>query len=241
LSERRDRRGTLYLVPVDLGGGDARGAIAGSTLEVVRRLDVFVAENARSARRFLKDAGHPRPLREIRIAELDQQGGGPAVTEALARLAAGDDCGLLSEAGCPGIADPGSLLVRAAHEAGVRVAPLVGPSSILLALMAAGMDGQHFAFHGYLPVEPRERARGVKDLETRSHAATQIFIETPYRSAAMLATVLESCRPDTLLCIAADLTLPGELVETRAVGEWKKKPPELGRRRVVFLIWRARP
>jgi 16S rRNA (cytidine1402-2'-O)-methyltransferase len=231
----------LYLVPVDLGGGDARGVLAGATLEVARRLDVFVAENAKSARRFLKEVGHPRPLREIHIGELDPDGGGEAVNEALARLAAGEDCGLLSEAGCPGVADPGSLLVRAAHAAGVRVVPLVGPSSILLALMAAGMDGQHFAFHGYLPVEARDRARSVKELESRSHAATQIFIETPYRSAAMLASLLEACRPDTLLCIAADVTLPEERIETRAVGAWKKKPPDLGRRRVVFLLWRERP
>jgi 16S rRNA (cytidine1402-2'-O)-methyltransferase len=241
LSERRDRGGTLYLIPVDLGGGDARAVLAGTTLEVARRLDLFVAEDAKSARRFLKEAGHPRPLREIHIGELDQEGGGQAVTEALARLAAGEDCGLLSEAGCPGVADPGARLVRAAHEAGVRVVPLVGPSSILLALMAAGMDGQHFVFHGYLPVDARDRARSVKELESRSHAATQIFIETPYRSAAMLATLLEACRPDTLLCVAADLTLPGERVETRAVAAWKKKPPDLARRRVVYLLWRARP
>jgi len=241
LSERREHSGTLYLLPVDLGGGDAQAVLAGKALEVARRLDVFVVENAKSARRFLKEAGHPRPLREIHIAELDQQGGGPAMSGALARLAAGEDCGLLSEAGCPGVADPGSLLVRAAHQAGVRVVPLVGPSSILLALMAAGMDGQHFAFHGYLPVDARDRARRVKDLESRSHSATQIFIETPYRGAAMLATLLEACRPDTMLCLAADLTLPAEQVETRPIAAWKKKPRELSRRRVVFLLWRARP
>jgi 16S rRNA (cytidine1402-2'-O)-methyltransferase len=241
LSEGREHRGTLYLIPVDLGGGDAQAVLAATTLEVARRLDVFIAENAKSARRFLKEAGHPRPLPEIHIGELDPDGGGEAVTAALARLAAGEDCGLLSEAGCPGVADPGSLLVRAAHEAGVRVVPLVGPSSILLALMAAGMDGQHFAFHGYLPVDARERARSVKELESRSHSATQIFIETPYRGAAMLATLLEACRPDTLLCIAADLTLPGEQLETRPIAAWKKAPPELSRRRVVFLLWRARP
>ena len=241
MSEKGDRGGILYLVPVDLGGGDAPALLPGATLEVVRRLGVFVAENAKSARRFLKEAGHPRPLREIHIGELDRDGGGPALVEALARLAAGEDCGLLSEAGCPGVADPGALLVRAAHEAGARVVPLVGPSSVLLALMAAGMDGQHFEFHGYLPVDARDRARRVKALESRSHAATQIFIETPYRGGAMLATLLEACRPDTLLCIAADLTLPGERIETRAVGAWKRKPTDLGRRQAVFLLWRTRP
>jgi 16S rRNA (cytidine1402-2'-O)-methyltransferase len=241
LSEKSGGSGTLYLIPVDLGGDDARAVLAGATLEVTRRLDAFVAENAKSARRFLKEAGHPRPLRELQISQLDPEGGGQAVNEALARLAAGEDCGLLSEAGCPGVADPGARLVRAAHEAGARVVPLVGPSSILLALMAAGMDGQHFAFHGYLPVDAQDRARSVKGLESRSHTATQIFIETPYRSAAMLATLLEACRPDTLLCIAADLTLPEGRVETHPIDAWKKKPPDVGRRRVVFLLWRQRP
>lgn len=241
MSEKRHGCGTLYVIPVDLGGGDAQATLAGATLEVARRLRAFVAENAKSARRFLKEAGHPRPLREIQIAELDREGGGQAVTDALARLAAGEDCGLLSEAGCPGVADPGSVLVRAAHEAGLRVVPLVGPSSILLALMAAGLDGQHFAFHGYLPVEARHRARRVKELESRAHSATQIFIETPYRGSAMLATLLEACRPDTLLCIAADITLRDEQIETRAIEAWKKKRPNLDRRRVVFLLWRERP
>jgi 16S rRNA (cytidine1402-2'-O)-methyltransferase len=240
LSEARTAKGTLYLVPVDLGGGDAPLVLPAATLEVARRLDTFVAENAKSARRFLREAGHPRPLREIHIAALDQDGGGEAVADALARLTAGTDCGLLSEAGCPAVADPGAALVRHAHEAGVRVVPLVGPSSILLALMAAGMDGQHFAFHGYLPADAPERARRVKELEAHSPVATQVFIETPYRSAAMLATLLETCRPDTLLCVAADLTLPAESVETRTVAAWKKKPPDLGRRRAVFLLWRAR-
>jgi 16S rRNA (cytidine1402-2'-O)-methyltransferase len=239
LSEARSGKGALYLIPVDLGGGDAPGVLPAQTLEIARRLETFVAENAKSARRFLKEAGHPRPLREIRIGELDRDGGGEAAADALARLAAGEDCGLLSEAGCPAVADPGAVLVRRAHAAGLRVVPLVGPSSILLALMAAGMDGQHFAFHGYLPAEAAERARRVRELEAHASAATQVFIETPYRSAAMLATLLEACRSDTRLCVAADLTLPTESVETRAVAEWKKKPPDLGRRRVVFLLWRA--
>ena len=232
-------QGTLYLIPVDLGGGDARAVLPGPALEVVRRLDTFVAENAKSARRFLKQAGHPRPLREIRIDELDPDGGGQAATDAIACLAAGVDCGLLSEAGCPAVADPGAAVVRRAHAAGVRVVPLVGPSSILLALMASGMDGQRFTFHGYLPADGAPRARKVKELEARAAAETQIFIETPHRSAAMLGTLLETCRPDTLLCVAADLTLASERVETRAIKTWKAKPPDLSRRPVVFLLWRS--
>jgi 16S rRNA (cytidine1402-2'-O)-methyltransferase len=239
LSDARAGKGTLYLIPVDLGSGDTRAVLPGPALEIACRLDAFVAENAKSARRFLKQAGHPRPLRELRIDVLDPDGGGQAVTDAVARLAAGEDCGLLSEAGCPAVADPGATLVRRAHEAGVRVVPLVGPSSILLALMASGMDGQRFTFHGYLPADGGQRARKVKELEARAAAETQIFIETPHRSAAMLATLLETCRPDSLLCVAADLTLATERVETRAIKRWRTKPPDLSRRPVVFLLWRS--
>jgi 16S rRNA (cytidine1402-2'-O)-methyltransferase len=239
LSEARNGKGTLYLIPVDLGGGDPRAVLPGPTLEAARRLGWFVVENAKTARAFLKQAGHPRPLRELHLGVLDEHGAERAMADALARLATGEDCGLLSEAGCPAVADPGAVLVRRAHEAGVRVVPLVGPSSILLALMASGMDGQRFAFHGYLPADSARRAARAKELEVRASAGTQVFIETPHRSPAMLATLLETCRPDTLLCIAADLTLPTELVETRAIAAWKKKPPDLSRRPVVFLLWRG--
>jgi len=212
-----------------------------ATLEVVHRLDTFVAENAKSARAFLKAAGHPLPLPQIRIRILDEHTTAQDTDALLAPLLAGTDCGLVSEAGCPAVADPGAALVRCAHAAGIRVVPLAGPSSILLALMASGMDGQHFAFHGYLPVEKAERARRIKELDDEARRATQIFIETPYRNDAMLQSLLEHCRRDTRLCIAADLTHGGESVETRAVSEWKKQPPALGRRLVVFLLWRATP
>ena len=228
--------GVLYLVPVGLGG-DARSVLPPATLEIARGLGTFIAENAKTARAFLKAIGHPRPLQQIQFHVLDEHAGQRQVEALLALLLAGEDCGLMSEAGCPAVADPGAALVRRAHEAGVRVIPLVGPSSILLALMASGMDGQRFAFHGYLPVDKAERARRLKELEQRARGETQIFIETPYRNAAMLQSLLEHCRGDTLLCIAADLTLPGGSVTTRAVSEWKKKPPALDRRLVVFLLF----
>jgi 16S rRNA (cytidine1402-2'-O)-methyltransferase len=239
LSEPRAGRGTLYLVPVALGSDEVPSLLPAATLEIACALDIFIAENAKSARRFLKAIGHPRPLRDLRILVLDGHSDARAVEAGLASLLAGTDCGLMSEAGCPAVADPGAALVRRAHEAGVRVTPLVGPCSILLALMASGMDGQHFAFHGYLPVDKVRHERRLKEVEARAVSETQIFIETPYRSASMLSAVLESCRSDTLLCIAADLSLPGEFVATRAVAEWKKKPPDLDRRLVVFLLWRA--
>jgi 16S rRNA (cytidine1402-2'-O)-methyltransferase len=230
-------RGTLYLIPVALGGDNAHALIAPDTIDTARGLRTFIAENAKSARGFLKAIAHPGPLQELKIHTLDEHTRN--VAPFLKLLLSGEDCGLMSEAGCPAVADPGSALVRRAHEAGVRVVPLTGPSSILLALMASGMNGQHFAFHGYLPVERTQRARKLKELEARASDETQIFIETPYRNEALLSALLEQCRGDTLLCIAADLTLPGGFVATRTIAEWKKKPPIIDRRPAVFLLARA--
>lgn len=231
-------KGTLYLIPVALGEEAGPSALPPATLEVARRLRTFFAENARSARHFLKTAGYPHPIQQVRFHLLDEHTREGDLDALLAPLAAGEDCGLMSEAGCPAVADPGAALVRRAHETGIRVVPLVGPSSILLALMASGMNGQRFVFHGYLPVESAQRAATIRMLEAHSEEATQIFIETPYRNAALLQALLEHCRGDTLLSIATDLTLPTESVATRAIGEWKKKPPDLNRRPTVFLLSR---
>ena len=230
-------RGTLYLIPVALGGDNALSLVPPDTIDTARRLRTFIAENAKSARAFLKAIAHPGPLHELKIHTLDEHT--RDVAPLLKLLLSGEDCGLMSEAGCPAVADPGSALVRRAHDAGVRVAPLIGPSSILLALMASGMDGQRFAFHGYLPVEQSERASKLKELEARARDETQIFIETPYRNEALLSALIQHCRGDTLLCIAANLTLPGGFVATRTISEWKKKPPIIDRRPAVFLLSRA--
>jgi 16S rRNA (cytidine1402-2'-O)-methyltransferase len=235
LSDRS--RGTLYLIPVALGGNNAASLVPPATIDAARGLRTFIAENAKSARGFLKTIAHPRPLQELNFHALDEHT--RDVGPLLALLLAGEDCALMSEAGCPAVADPGAALVRLAHQAGVRVVPLVGPSSILLALMASGMNGQRFAFNGYLPVDRIERARRLKDLEARASDETQIFIETPYRNGALLSALLEHCRGDTVLCIAADLTLPGEFVTARTIAEWKKLPPMLDRRPAVFLLSRA--
>lgn len=240
MSEPGARTGTLYLIPVALGGADAQSLLPSATLDAARALRTFVAEDAKSARAFLKAIRHPGPLQELRIDLLNEHTPARDIDALLAPLIAGTDCGLMSEAGCPAVADPGAELVRRAHGAGIQVVPLTGPSSILLALMASGLNGQRFTFHGYLPVEKSKRARSLKDLEARSRGETQIFIETPYRNAAMLDTLLEHCRGDTLLCIAADLTLATESVATRAISEWKKKPPVLDRRLAVFLLYRER-
>ena len=234
-------KGTLYLIPVSFGEDDATAVLPRATLDAVRRLRRFIAENPKSARRFLKSAGYPLPLRDAHVATLDEHTSARELPALLAPLLEGEDCGLLSEAGCPAVADPGADLIRLAHARGVRVVPLVGPSAILLAVMACGLNGQQFAFHGYLPVDGAARARRLRELEdesTRSGAA-QVFIEAPYRNGALLEAILGHCRGDTLLCIAADLTLPGESIATRAVSEWKKKPPALDRRPAMFVLWRS--
>jgi 16S rRNA (cytidine1402-2'-O)-methyltransferase len=235
-------KGTLYLIPVSLGATEAAAVLPQSTLAAVRQLRRFIAENPKSARRFLKSAGYPRPLRDADIATLDEHTPGRELPALIAPLLAGEDCGLMSEAGCPAVADPGAGLVRLAHAHDIRVAPLIGPSALLLALMACGLHGQHFTFHGYLPIGSEERNRKLRELEDAAARTgfTQLFIETPYRNGAMLQAMLGHCRDDTLLCMATELTLAGESIATRTIAEWKKKPPDLDRRPTVFLLLRER-
>jgi 16S rRNA (cytidine1402-2'-O)-methyltransferase len=222
----------LYLVPATLGGAPAQ-VLPAPTIETVRALRDFAVENAKSARAFLAALGMPCPVRELRIALIDVDG-----AALLAPLRAGRSLGVISEAGCPGVADPGQALVAAAHAAGYRVVPLVGPSSLLLALMASGLEGQRFAFRGYLPRDAPGRARRIRALEQASREAqeTQIFIETPYRNDALLAALLECCAPATRLCVAVDLTLPGEEIATRSVAQWRRARTAIGRRPAVFLL-----
>lgn len=228
---------TLYPIPTPLGGSPA-DALPESALAIVRSLQDFVAENAKSARAFLAAVGMPCALRELRIEVLDQNARGDSVRALLFPLREGRALGLLSEAGCPAIADPGALLVAAAHREGFRVAPLIGPSSLLLALMASGLEGQRFGFCGYLPRDKEAREQRIRQLEQRSkaEAATQIFIETPYRNDAMVTSLLRVCAPDTRLCIASDLTLPQESVVTRSIAAWRAFAPTPGRRPSVFML-----
>lgn len=200
-------------------------------LETVRGLKDFVVENAKSARAFLGAVG--LPVRDLHIEEIEDD-----FASLLRPLREGRPLGLLSEAGCPAIADPGAALVEAAHREGFRVVPLVGPSSITLALMASGLEGQRFAFCGYLPREPDERKKRIRELEARSkkERETEIFIETPYRSDVLLAALLDACSPQTRLCVAADLTLPTESVSTSDVSGWRKGGTAIGRRPAVFLL-----
>jgi 16S rRNA (cytidine1402-2'-O)-methyltransferase len=227
----------LYAIPASLGG-PVVDSLPAAVLENVRKLRDFVAENPKTARAFLAEAKMPCPIAQLSILRLDEHTPADAVPSLLAPLRAGRALGLLAEAGCPAIADPGASLVEAAHNEGFRVAPLVGPSSITLALMASGLDGQRFAFCGYLPREPGPRERRIRELEMRSRREreTQIFIETPYRNDALLGGLLARLAPTTLLCVASDLTLPSEKIVTRPVAAWRRSAVTLGRKPTVFLL-----
>jgi 16S rRNA (cytidine1402-2'-O)-methyltransferase len=224
--------GILYAIPTPLGG-TAAGALPAAALQTVRTLKYFVVENAKSARAFLKEAGMPCAIQEIEISDLEAD-----VSKHIKKLQNDISIGLLSEAGCPSIADPGASLVEAAHRENIRVVPLIGPSSIVLALMASGLEGQRFAFCGYLPREAEERKRRIRDLEARSRKEreTQIFIETPYRNDVLLTSLLEVCSSSTSLCVASDLTLPSEQINTRSVTAWRAARHAIGKRPTVFLL-----
>jgi 16S rRNA (cytidine1402-2'-O)-methyltransferase len=211
------------------------------TIDVARTLRHVVVENAKPARQFLKSLAPALPLQQIAIAEIGEAPTPERCAELLSPALAGHDVGFLSDAGCPGVADPGALLVAAAHRAGITVVPLVGPSSILLALMASGMNGQGFAFHGYLPVKPEARAEAIRRLEAESlrtgHA--QLFIETPYRNAALLEALAATCRPATRLCVACDLTTETESVVSQPIRDWRRAPAAAYARRPALFVLQA--
>jgi 16S rRNA (cytidine1402-2'-O)-methyltransferase len=220
----------LYAIPTPLGGSPEE-ALPAPALDTIRTLKDFAVENAKSARAFLGALG--MPVRELSIRTLDDDMAGLMLP-----LREKRPLGLLSEAGCPAIADPGAALVEAAQREGFRVVPLVGPSSIILALMASGLEGQRFAFCGYLPRDAAERKHRIRELEQRSRREreTEIFIETPYRNDALLAALLDACSPATRLCVAADLTLPSETIRTETIGQWRRAAAQIGRRPAVFLL-----
>ena len=234
------RAGTLYLIPSSLGAGTAMQVLPPSTLGVLAQLTAFIVEDPRTARAFLKAAGYPHPLQDAEFQVCNEHTRASEIAGLLQPLLDGRDCGLVSEAGCPAVADPGAAVVRLAHAREVRVVPLVGPSAILLALMTSGLEGQRFAFHGYLPVEATRRRAALIELErdSRRERRTQMFIEAPYRNMQLLRAIFDACRGDTLLCMATDLTLATEAIGTRTIAEWKARaPPALNRRPTVFLLY----
>lgn len=232
------KTGKLYLIPSPLGPGGLH-ALPQHLLSILHGLEYLVAERAKTARAFLKQSGTPKPISAYRIEELNEHTPVGELAALFAPVLQGHDMGVLSEAGCPGIADPGAKLVEIAHLHGAEVVPLVGPSSILLALMAAGLDGQRFAFHGYLAPKTPDMAKDLKRLEALSgnRGGTQVFMETPYRNKAVVEQALLVLLPTTRFCIAADLTLPTQFVRTLPIAAWRKlPPPDLQKRPTIFLI-----
>ncbi|MPS48990.1 SAM-dependent methyltransferase [Methylobacillus sp.] len=231
--------GTLYMLPVTLGADNIQQALPQEVIQLAQGLETFVVENEKTARRFLGLVKTAKPVRELTLLTLNEHTTDTDLPALLAPLLAGQDVGLMSEAGCPGIADPGARLAALAHRKNIRVAPLVGPSSILLALMGSGLNGQRFAFLGYLPSDKQARIQRIKDIErqSRQQQETQIFIETPYRNQHLLEDMLAHCAAETRLCIARNISLPTELIVSKPIKDWKKSElPELHKQPTVFLL-----
>jgi len=233
------KTGNLYLIPCTLGDTPAEQVLSQHVIDIARRLSFFVVEQPKTARHFLSSIKPEQPIQSLHFFTLNEHSNPDELTGLLSPLLEGNDMGVISEAGCPGIADPGADLVRLAHAKGIKVVPLVGPSSILLALMASGLNGQQFAFHGYLPIPEDERIQAIKklEIESRKLKQTQLFIETPYRNEKMFNTLISNCRLETLLCVATDLTLPTESIKMDTIGQWKVLPaPQLHKRPSIFLM-----
>ena len=231
-------KGKLYLIPSPLGDYDPKVVIPAPTLDLLQRIGCYVVEEVRTARRYLSRAGLKGHIQELEFHELNEHTSAAEVERLVALFDDGRDVGLISEAGLPAVADPGSALVALCHRHGIEVVPQVGPSSLMMALMASGLNGQSFTFCGYLPAKTEERRSAIKSIEktSQSKRQTQIFIETPYRNEAMFSDLLQSCRPSTRICIAADITMPDEFIRTKTVAEWKKENPIIGKRPCVFLM-----
>jgi 16S rRNA (cytidine1402-2'-O)-methyltransferase len=229
--------GKIYMVPVTLGDNDYRKVIPDKVLSTIRSLRLFTVEDLRSARRYLKLIDKDFPVNDTTFQELNEHTNESEIGHYLDPVLKGSDMGIMSEAGLPGIADPGSLLVSLAHRKKIKVIPLAGPSSILMALISSGLNGQNFTFNGYLPVKPGERVSKLKELERKSHDGfAQIFMETPYRNQRMLDSILASCNSETQLCIAVNITLPDEFIKTMTIAEWKKNLPQINDRMAVFIL-----
>jgi len=231
---------TLYLIPATLGDTPVEQVLPQYNLQIISSLQYFIVENIRTARRFIKKVNPAAVIDDLTFLELNEHTKTEEISGFLAPLFAGNDMGVISEAGCPTVADPGADVVALAQQKNIKVTPLVGPSSILLALMASGFNGQNFAFAGYLPVNQTNRMRAIKNLESKvySENQTQIFIETPYRNAQMLESLLSACNKSTKLCIAADITLASEFIATKTVSDWKQNLPDLNKKPCLFLIYK---
>ena len=231
----------LYLIPTTLGGNQTISKVLPEfNHQLVHKIEVFIVEQVRTARRYLKAIGHPLPIDNMIFYELNKHSDLNTISRYIEPIFSGKNIGMLSEAGTPCVADPGAMIVEMAHEKNIPVVPLVGPNSIILALMGSGFNGQHFLFHGYLPIESLQRNKKIKDIEAAVYRydQTQIFIETPYRNDKMLETLVRLLKPETRVCVAADLTLETEYIKTLPVKYWRKEKLNLHKRPVVFLVYK---
>lgn len=230
----------LYLLPVTLGDTPVEKVLPSYNREIILQIRHFIVEDVRSARRFLKKVDRDINIDELTFYSLNKHTSPEAISGYLKPLQEGNSMGVISEAGCPAVADPGADVVAIAQRKNLKVVPLVGPSSIILSVMGSGFNGQSFAFHSYLPIEPGERQKRLKELEQRvySEHQTQLFIETPYRNNKMLEDILKACRPQTKLCVAANITCEGEYIKTKTVQEWKGHLPDLSKIPCIFLIYK---
>jgi 16S rRNA (cytidine1402-2'-O)-methyltransferase len=231
----------LYLIPSTLGDTPVERVLPSYNTEIVSRLRFFIVENVRTARRFLKKCHADIDIDKLTFYELNKHTNRNDIPEFLQPLKEGNSMGIISEAGCPAVADPGAEIVALAHREGYKVVPLVGPSSPLLALMASGFNGQSYAFHGYLPIDSNERAKAIKKLETHAYNEnqTQLFIETPYRNQKLAEDILLHCKPQTRLCIAMNITCEDEYIATKTVKEWKNRLPDMNKKPCVFLLYKG--
>jgi 16S rRNA (cytidine1402-2'-O)-methyltransferase len=233
-----NNEGKIYLIPTTLGDSEIHSVIPNNVVPVIEELKFFIVENIRTARRYIRKVSKTKNIDEITFFELNKHTKQEDLSSFIEPCLIGNSIGIISESGNPGIADPGSLIVKSAHKKNITVIPLVGPSSILLALISSGMNGQNFAFNGYLPISDNERSKKILYLEKRSKTEnqTQIFMETPFRNMKMLDSVLRICKNNTLLCIASDITLETQFIKTKTIAEWKRQKPQLNKRPTVFVI-----
>jgi len=238
LQKEKIMSGSLFLIPAPLGDSPVEAVIPSEAIEKIKTLSCFVVENERSARRYLIKLGTHIPIDRMEFMILDKNTSPEESETYLNPLEENRDIGIITEAGVPGVADPGATIVKLAHRKGVRVVPLVGPSSILLALMGSGLNGQNFAFNGYLPIPLKDRISRIKLLEAKSmqYSQSQIFMEAPYRNQKLLHDLISHCRPETDLCLATDLTLPSEFIKTQQIRDWKKQVPNINKRPTIFIL-----
>lgn len=235
------QKGSLFLIPVPLSDNAAAKSFTPFLIDTINEIDTYIVENEKTARKFLKEAGMKRPQSELIVHDYGKHQRNQSLVPFFKELSTGRNVGLMSEAGCPGIADPGADIVAEAHKRGITVVPLVGPSSILLGLMASGFNGQSFTFHGYLPIDKIQRAKRIKELEqlSASQKQTQIFMETPFRNNHLFEDVLKNTQPQTLLCIASNLNSETEFVKTLTIAQWRKERIDLHKKPTIFLMYRS--